>query len=275
MLIQSNYFFLLGASDPEMNRIAELMKLLGIDHANAMGDGRPVHAGNAYRAQMPATPWQNHHTLVFVECDIPGITPDIRIDHHNPGDPGYALPAQEYFRASSLGQFFTLMQLTPSHKDHVLAAMDHCYSDAVRGLCPGVSRDEVRTMRLGHLYKQLRQMLGDYAQLLAEAPRITIGSQEVALFPEDLGVGYSFHYLVAQFVAVDTETPVLLLSRQETDGLLRLHLCGAELTKETIRTFMDEWAPKHDLVDIYGVEVRKYAGGYLQGSFNLEYFLGV
>lgn len=115
----TNRLWVLGASDPEMAAIEQLLVAAGEAVAYATVNGVRVHPGNAYKADgfisaTVAAPWEG--PVYFVECDGPALqdqcqwSPDT-VDHHRDGapperrrDPGYGLPPEEFLRASSLGQ---------------------------------------------------------------------------------------------------------------------------------------------------------------------------
>lgn len=99
--------WILGASDPEMAAIEELLGKCGETVAYATVGGTRAHAGNAYMAE-PQYPYDRiDGDLYLVECAF-AIDCDARtvhtIDHHRPGDPGFGAPPEEFLRASSLGQ---------------------------------------------------------------------------------------------------------------------------------------------------------------------------
>jgi hypothetical protein len=100
--------WLLGAEDPEMLAIAELLTVAGETVEYATAGGKPVHPGNAYQADAPDL-GEEVGTLYLVECGLaPTATAAVRevrrIDHHNPGDPGHGRPPEEFLPASSIGQ---------------------------------------------------------------------------------------------------------------------------------------------------------------------------
>jgi hypothetical protein len=101
----SNRMWLLGAADPEMEKIEELLRECGEQYMYALDEhGERVHTGNAYRAAVPDT---DINCIYCVECAITGQADDWiagRIDHHRPGDPGYGRPPSEFLSASSIGQ---------------------------------------------------------------------------------------------------------------------------------------------------------------------------
>lgn len=116
---------ILGAADPEMNYIEEILGDTGVLVAYAAcedpktGKVVRVHPGSAYRAthilcplgeDMIPIPGQTvselfdaTHTLT-VECEVSCMAPALVADHHRPGDPGFGRPPAEFFSASSLGQ---------------------------------------------------------------------------------------------------------------------------------------------------------------------------
>ena len=120
----SNTLFILGAQDPEMVYIKNILKSVGAAIAHATVESKRVHAGNAYRAEGVDTfgnPNVLHHTeIVFIECDLPGAFSAYderdgyyynfhRIDHHKPGHGGYDVPPQYFMNGSSIGQLYTML----------------------------------------------------------------------------------------------------------------------------------------------------------------------
>lgn len=101
--MRQNRIWILGAPDPEMELIEELLRKCGETVVYATDEsGRRVHPGNAYRCPVPEVPEDS--TVYAVECI--GELPEgwIRIDHHRPGDPGYGRSPDEFLPASSIGQ---------------------------------------------------------------------------------------------------------------------------------------------------------------------------
>lgn len=101
--------WVLGAPDPEMERIESLLRECGEAVAYATVDGERVNPGNAYRSNgMTGRTWiRSDETAYLVECGLPPDRvrgPSVRIDHHKPGDSGYGRPPAEFLAASSIGQ---------------------------------------------------------------------------------------------------------------------------------------------------------------------------
>lgn len=262
--------FVLGAKDPEMDRIEELLTANGQIFVQATKNGRRVNPGNAYDADFTDDIAFTGGELVFVECAIPEAPRDIVIDHHRPGDPGYDKGADDYFSASSIGQLYALLGIAEiPQADRILAATDHCFAAAIQGLCPGISVDEIRQLKERGIAQTLKISAEDvraevqrhYDNLDFRYEVIVIGSQLVAKIPYT-GIGYTLSYLSAQFAAVLAGVAVLITLRTEfEDEPLRYHLCG-NATAKTVKEFMETWAPEHGLERIYGVPARGYAGGY-------------
>jgi hypothetical protein len=108
MTATSSRIWVLGADDPEMSVIEQLLRACGETVVYATIGGHRVHPGDAHRADMPY--FKGIYRVYVVECAWLGMgdgTQDddpIRIDHHRPGDPGYGVPPAEFLRGSSLGQ---------------------------------------------------------------------------------------------------------------------------------------------------------------------------
>lgn len=110
--------WVLGAPDPEMNLIENLLRECGehIEYATVQRDGvsRRVTPGEAYGDDVEIGDGLRglSATAYMVECapcvldgpsvDWAGVA--YSIDHHRPGDPGYGRPPTKFMSASSIGQ---------------------------------------------------------------------------------------------------------------------------------------------------------------------------
>jgi len=129
----SNRLWILGAADPEMERIEALLIAAGERVAHAQIAGERVRGGDAYRMDghrplwmaAPSDLWADgwYAAAYHVECDTAldrhvhriGVRVAV-IDHHRPGDPGYGRPPEEFLAASSIGQVIAALArlgLTP------------------------------------------------------------------------------------------------------------------------------------------------------------------
>jgi hypothetical protein len=287
----SNRTFILGATDPEMEEIKLWIEYVnGYNGYNGMfdfppgsgdpdlqhqilfavgPDGKRVHPASAYRAVGTNDPIK-HSTVITVECKVEGINPTHKVDHHNPGDPGYGKDPQDYFRASSLGQVIEILKETWPIKIHdhdiararMIAAADHCLGSAYMGLCPGVNPKELLKFRVAQRAKfqnrSEESILRDIEaaqEKLNLAPswgtfglkdmRGSVNSDPTAELPEaatSLGVGY--------------------ISGPLTDGRdptrVKYTMSG---TSSQVRDFMSR-ASELGLSDVYGDPARGFAGGY-------------
>lgn len=264
----------LGADDPEMRRIEEIAASRGIRTVHATADHRRVHPGNAYRAD--PVELVDGDELVFIECDTKQPYA-VRIDHHRPGDPGYGLPADRYWEASSLGQFYR-WAFGPDagpfdlREDKILAAMDHCPAAAIRGECPGVDPAEVLDRKVAEIAKATGCGEAGVRDEIDAATRELSWSSEIVLVGDqqvrDLrgvyrGVGYSLDLLAIQVAVLAAGETALLRHRDVLGGPEKWSIAG-HARPETIRAFMQDWAPAQGLTGVYGVPERGYAGGYVR-----------
>ncbi len=262
-------YFVLGADDPEMRRIRDILDGQGLSYAEALSpNGGPVNGQTAYQARTTEIPLG--HKAVFVECQPQGVQEFVRIDHHRPGDPGYDLPASEALRASSLGQVLLYLGLKPTHEDEILAASDHNFAAAYRGEVPNVKPKEVLQFNIDEIAKShsvdrstVERLVQVYSEALNNSTKLDFVGQPVSdLRKEQLGDGYSLEYLSAQ-VAVVVKNSVALLTTNNGDPNSTKVVLTGHVSEESAQYFIDNWAPSQGLKFIYGVPKRGYAGGYL------------
>ena len=246
-----------------MRRIEEILRENGQEVRYAERDGKRCHPGNAYQCD-------GIDGVIRVECAPIGIH-NADIDHHRPGDPGYGLPASNFWEASSLGQIYKFLGLkNPSQDDVVLSAMDHNPAGAIRGECPGVSAQDVIDRKVSEISAatkaspgEVRERIRFMSERLESAPEIVIGGQSLKdLRQHDNGVGYSLDLLTSQVATLAGGYAVLLLTHDREGGAAKWTV-GGHATPECIEAFKSKWAPAHGLAGIYGVPSRGYAGGYL------------
>lgn len=163
----NNRIWVLGAPDPEMESIDNLLREQGEAVAYATSGGKRVHPGNAYAADLPA---DTRGHIVLVECDIPALNglkancidapycgcvdcsyvpaSVCRVDHHRPGDLGYGASPTYYWQASSIGQVHCILDLDQTDTASLVAAADHCLGAAYCGDCPGINPDDLMRWRV-------------------------------------------------------------------------------------------------------------------------------
>ena len=279
----TNYYFVLGAKDPEMDRIEELLIQHGcsygymfVDNPNDMNAYRRVHAGNAYvgehtyehskSVEADTTP-----IYVFIECGFEtGYTkPFERIDHHRPGDPGYDMGPDEFWEASSVGQLYKFLSLeNPPEEDLLLAAMDHCLNAAMQGKCPDIDVDKLLEKKIADIgvAKEIPLAIVDgiirhWKMVLPQLPVMNMNGTDVYMVPHT-GYGYSPQYLCVQVVAVVQQVPILIELQNNPGEDMRYHLCG-DVSPELVTYFLDEYVSDYGLTKPYGVPDRGYAGGHM------------
>ena len=156
-MLDKHASFVLGAHDPEMREIAHVLRAGGRPYLHAARSRVRVSTRDAYSADgvvalsrggraseallVPQAP------AVFVECTVRGHAPALRVDHHNPGDPGYAMPPARFMEGASLGQTLRLLEREATPTQRLIAAGDHCLTAAYQGECPGIDAKELLFLR--------------------------------------------------------------------------------------------------------------------------------
>lgn len=246
--------FVLGANDPEMREIVNVLKQAGETFVYARFRGAVVRANQAYIADGTSDPIPKGTQVVTVECAVRGITPVQAIDHHNPGDAGFACGPEQYLEGSSLGQLLSCLGLEPTPLQRVICAADHCPDAAYQGRCPGVSPDDMYHWRAesksatwGISVEEFHRRVEAAHQRLREAERIEVAGTMVAWLPDaaDETPEASARYHIP-----------FIYTKQERDGRTKVGILGAP--PEAIAL----WLRDSGLQDTYGNPFRGYAGGY-------------
>lgn len=265
-MVDKEWVFVLGAQDPEMREIERSLRRAERPFVQAARAGERCNARTAYDADgvvhmsrsgrpMPAVLLPKQPS-VFVECTVLDHPPLLRVDHHNPGDPGYDKRPEAYLEGSSVGQVLTLLEMEPTPVQRLLAAADHCLTAAYQGECPQVDPGELLFQRAAWQAKMSGRTLGDVVDGILDAAgkvdRHYDSELGEALFldptevPLDLAEG-------AAYAGKPIRYRQLLPSRE-----LKEMLKGA--TPEHIQRFMDA----HEAAGrrVYGNPYRGYAGTY-------------
>lgn len=266
-----NYLFLLGAKDAEMDEIEAVLQRHKLAYQYAMSRGERVHAGNAYDAD--SITLASGVTIVLVECEpanyraFAGL--ERRIDHHRFGDPGFGLAPEFYWEASSIGQLYAYLKKKqkPSRKHLIIAARDHCRFKVRQ--CPGVTWKEVRNygrhmiaLELGIRRKELDENIEMMRRVIKRSHPVFIGAQAVAdMRRVEIGDVYSLGYLSLYEALADLEEAALVRTNNKGHDAVKIALMGAAEAC-TVQYFKTVWGPAEGLINIYGCEVRGYAGGY-------------
>ena len=247
--------FVLGAADPEMEEIERVARENGHEVRYATQRGWRVRAETAYQADnlSSALPPQAH--VIFVECAVWGLTPHDIVDHHQPGDPGYGKPPAEYLYSSSLGQALRIMGQEPTAKQRIIAAADHCPTQAYRGECPGVDpldladwRTSSRALRRGVSNTEMELAIEKARESLLAAEQVDFGNGPIAWVAErggeipEASARYGIPFMYAEPMK---------------DGRTKMGIKGAK------PSMIAAWMRDCGLARVYGDPVRGYAGGYL------------
>ena len=217
---------------------------------------------NAYRAKFVDSHPPPGALVVAIECQVDGIAADVVVDHHRPGDPGFAKPAAEFWLGSSVGQLFELLrakgliQRQPSITEVSAAAGDHCPGGAYRGECPGVDPEALMQWRVA-TQATFRKSAVEEVMAEVEAGRKLIqtrlkAGEAIPHFAET--VPSLPEASLRECVAVSYEMD------DKQSGRRKVGLLNA--SKEVCEQWMREAPVRLGLVDVYGSPDRGYAGGY-------------
>lgn len=246
--------FVLGAPDPEMEEIERVVRENGHEVAYASLRGWRVRAETAYQADNIRGFVPTGMPVVFVECRVMGLKCEHIVDHHRPGDPGYGREPHEYMQAASLGQVLALLGLEPTPEQRIIAAADHCPTQAYRGECPGVSpaelahwRTSTRAARRGITFEEMEKAIEEAREILNTAERIEFCGNRIAWVQDREG----------EISEASARYGIPFMYAQKTlDGRTKMGIMGAE--PPVIASWMEECG----LGNVYGDPHRGYAGGY-------------
>lgn len=255
--------FILGALDPEMHTIEQLLAQHKRHFTHAKLRGRRVISGNAYVADGLSGEIDWAQPVVWVECSVPALRREQHwvADHHKPGDPGYSLPAERYWQGSSLGQVCAFLGIAQTKALSIIAASDHCLNHAYQGHCPGVEPFEVRQSRIASRAQfqrisptQMRNKVNAAIEVIKGLPTINIA-------------GHSFKDAMDRFVPELPEAsamlnmPIIYTRREPRLGLTKVGVLNG--TAPALSAWM-KWAGEQSyLMQLYGDPDRGYAGAYV------------
>ena len=273
---QSNkdWIFVLGAEDPEMSAIQRVLTAVGITFVYATFRGRRVSAVTAYKADGTTRPIPLGMQVAVVECSVAGTKPDMIIDHHREGDPGFGKPPQLYWEGSSIGQtvqFLTSERFGANDRNadllrpmewelKLVAAADHCLSHAYKGLCPGIDHAALRLWRAvsrsGHQGcspREILQRVDKAMEKIRQLPRIRIEGHEVA---DSIGAG-KIRELPEACAVLGVPVQYEMADRETNRDKVGILGGCPDVTAAWMK-----WAREAGLADVYGDPARGFAGGY-------------
>lgn len=260
--------FILGAPDPEMREIEAVLTQKGEIFAYAGLNGIRCFSGNAYSADCllrtidnNLVEWTAPHdaAVIAVECGVEGITPNKLLDHHRPGDPGHSMGPERFMDGASLGQLLTYLEMEPTERQRLICAGDHCPSLAYRGLCPGVSPDDLLRHRLAE--KAAHRQVEPWRMFLQfeRAKRAVdtaecheLWGQQIIWLDSELENQFPLFAEASAYLGRP-----MMYDTYVTDGRRKVGILGAS------SEIVSNWMHDCGLREVYGSPARGYAGGYL------------
>ncbi len=270
-------FFILGADDPEMREIVKILTEKGEMFVFAKIEKERVNPGQAYEADAVEVP--DGYTPVLIETEPANFkdrTDVARIDHHREGDLGYNLDYTRYLEASSLIRLLKLFGMEPTPEQKVLAAMDHCFLDALEGRCEGVTKNEVLRLKIQNIAESTRseyivvqeKILYWLKKIKKSTDSVIVdGIKIVNLTMRNMGIGYSENLLSAQVAAALSGGAVLFKRKDSKGSPYKISINGRN-SEATIRYFRDVFCKANHLEAFYGVLTRGYAGAIFSDETN-------
>jgi hypothetical protein len=262
--------FVLGAMDPEMERIVGILQEQGSIYVFAMKDGASVRPNNAYKADPVEVP-TGIERVVFVECraslktSIPEVVKIIVIDHHMSGDPGYDEP--DCWRASSLGQLYKFLELPDPEEGseaYLIGVCDHNLKYAYKMWTDATLRlraQQKATFQKIEPKEVLSGMKNAIASLKQMAKEGYLASDIAGTGskPIDLREGRDIEY--ANEASAYLGRPIIYGPSELPDGRKKYGLLGG--SESQVQAWLDGEGFAGKLVDRYGVPSRGIAGGYI------------
>lgn len=252
--------FIIGAGDPEMKMIENILKEHKLHYEYAQKDGMCCHSGNAYEADGRG---DNETWYIFIECkyaDMSHCPMQTVIDHHRKGDKGYGQPPETFWKSSSLGQLVEFLRKSCiidvyiTQEMLMCAAADHCLLAAYQGKCEGVDPEKLMKWRISTRAKFQNR---SEESILADVENAR------KILREKKGVYYAdlrgMHIPELPEAAAREGIP-FISSILDRDGRTKIIIQSAP--SWLIEKFMSGEII-HDIKNIYGDPERGFAGGYI------------
>lgn len=266
-----------GGQDPEEQAAREIARVVGLIIATATtADGKKVHGGNAYQANSFVVDegiLENVTQVIIFECS-PACAGEREVvaicDHHNPGDAGWGKGADQFWEASSLGQFCSLVGFEPTKELLMVAAGDHCPADAYAGNCAGVDPARFAEFRIAGkvAFYASNPKTADKADPSKIRDAILVAREKLESAPvvngvrdlRDAGMVDELpEAALSEGFAYMAEIPDVDRDRNPTGN--RKIVLGGHTTTETVERFL-EWARllENRVGEPYGNPARGFAG---------------
>jgi len=289
--------FVLGAKDPEMDDIEEILLSAKLDYVYASINGVRCHPGNSYEANnesyMANNDLSKYKKIVYIEsATIKKYNNSIFLDHHKEGHFGFEFTYKDFLPASSIGQLikylidndislfkktninsnkFLFQNNEWSYENQIIlkkyvfsAAVDHSLSESYKGLCQGVNTSEVSEYRTSQIAVSFNNNIDLVHKTMAKyLNNFKSHSNEIRDFTNlDLGTGYSIDYLCFRELAILYCQPVVVKTKDSEESPIRLMFLSltVEMSEKLLTDgFFNEYIFKSS----FGVPNRGYVGAFL------------
>ena len=267
-----NTVAIVGAGDHEMESICSLLKKHNIAIAYALNEnGFRVNAKQAYSSTKAiiadsiknidsglifnAEDWEN---ILFVECTQKDLPRVLVADHHNEGDPGFGKDYNHYWEASSLGQVCNILNEKECSSKRLVAAADHCLTDAYAGRCVGVDPDELFYARAAWKAKYLGITQSEALKLILAAEEVV---KNAYCEKENAAIFTDTNSLPKFLPEAAAKLGVPIMYNDFLDGGIVKQMAKG-FSEKDIEKLMSKWSSLG--YEVYGNPKRGYAGSYIK-----------
>ena len=206
---------------------------------------------------------------MWVECqhkdytkkEMASLGMDI-VDHHYEGDPGYGMPPDKYWEASSIGQVYQLIGLEPTEEAKMIAAGDHCLYAAYHGMCPGIRKDDFIEFRMDFFRRKKGEKLFEREKdgairLAKKCKTINLGNITVVDLTPMTKKYYSW---LADVSCMLNLKFVTIQPHANKEGMVKYFV--GNLARSEINYFTNELVSQlgDEVLSVYGDPTRQFAG---------------
>lgn len=261
--------WILGADDPEIKEIENVLTQTGEHVLLATIGGKRCMPFQAYSDKIDTITVPDGDSVIAVECLHSTALAALggqRIDHHNPGDPGYGLAPENYLQGSSLGQVLAILGQDPTDQQRLIAAADHCLQAAYQGKCPGVDPEDLRIFRIAVKAAFLKKSAVAISNEIAATIYDVLSARRICLAPgveplADMRVdAFNDCFPELPEAAAYCGTGYIAGPIKGRAGERDKFTCSG--SPEQVNAFL-AWAPTQGLQDPYGDPARGFAGAYI------------
>lgn len=289
LIVGSNVLAIIGSDDPEARYSVRRAHIEGVSTVYArMPDGRRVSSAPSETYAAARNPELDVHEgdVVTIECEIPGFTPDLSIDHHHGRYPdGYEqMPVAMAPHVASLGQFTRYLGAEMDDIETTISSLDQTTKDTLAGKVPAVDpfyariliAHQIASDSFGTPFPSPEQVNGINDQIelathrIGRANPLDIADCEIVDLLEQtqhIEPGYPTEYLVNKTAAAISGRAVLMHARDNSpdNPRLRVVLLGS-VSEKDVQVYEQELVPRLALDEVVADATRGYATGYPPSS---------